>query len=231
MSSSPYTTIWYETTKHDFGIAPTYLDRRYKSVVYHGHGPSELYDPETDPDEVFDLREKPEVAAIKQEITIRRLDAYARSTLGRNRAYRSVLIPVCSFPHAENDEQKRETRGEKTHRAKAVYAVGEIRFRPRESRRHRSEQARGNAKTYYCGTVSGRDSDKAALFEVFYGDLENAPLIAESPVSLECRVVKEFSMTHRQVFVGEVLQTHVNQDLVEETDGRRKSAGLPQIVQ
>ena len=72
------------------------------------------------------------------------------------------------------------------------------------------------AQVDYCGLVSGREVDKGALFEVFYGDLENTPLIMACPVNLECRVVKEFSIQHRQVFVGEVVQTHVNTDLIQE---------------
>jgi flavin reductase (DIM6/NTAB) family NADH-FMN oxidoreductase RutF len=85
------------------------------------------------------------------------------------------------------------------------------------------------AETDYCGIVSGRDKDKAALFEVFYGELETAPMIAVCPVSLECRVIKEFSIQHRQVFVGEVVQTHVSDDFVSEVEGRNRIADLTQL--
>lgn len=85
------------------------------------------------------------------------------------------------------------------------------------------------AETDYCGIVSGREFDKAALFEVYYGELENAPMIAACPVSLECRVIKEFSIQHRQVFVGEVVQTHVSEPFVQDVDGRQRVAPLPQL--
>ena len=85
------------------------------------------------------------------------------------------------------------------------------------------------AETDYCGIVSGREADKATLFEVFYGDLESAPMIAACPVSLECRVIKEFSIQHRQVFVGEVVQTHISEAFVREADGRKQIADLPQL--
>jgi flavin reductase (DIM6/NTAB) family NADH-FMN oxidoreductase RutF len=62
----------------------------------------------------------------------------------------------------------------------------------------------------YCGQVSGRDVDKSALFEVFFGDLELAPLIQDCPVNLECRMIKDFCIQHRQIFIGEVIQTHVD---------------------
>jgi flavin reductase (DIM6/NTAB) family NADH-FMN oxidoreductase RutF len=85
------------------------------------------------------------------------------------------------------------------------------------------------AETDYCGIVSGREADKAALFEIFYGELETAPLIAACPVNLECRVIQEFSIQHRQVFVGEVVQTHISEDFVSEVDGRKQIADLSQL--
>jgi flavin reductase (DIM6/NTAB) family NADH-FMN oxidoreductase RutF len=85
------------------------------------------------------------------------------------------------------------------------------------------------AETDYCGIISGREADKAALFEVYYGELGNAPMIAACPVSLECRVIKEFSIQHRQVFVGEVVQTHVSDHLVSDVDGQVQIASLTQL--
>lgn len=83
--------------------------------------------------------------------------------------------------------------------------------------------------TDYCGTVSGRDVDKAALFEVFYGELQTAPMIQACPVNLECRVVKEFSIQHRQVFVAEVVQTYIDESLITEQDGRKVVADLTRL--
>ncbi len=69
-------------------------------------------------------------------------------------------------------------------------------------------------KTNYCGVASGKDVDKSKLFKIFYGDLKTTPMIRECPVNLECKVVKEFSIHHRQVFVGDVVQSYVNEDYV-----------------
>ena len=66
------------------------------------------------------------------------------------------------------------------------------------------------AKVDYCGIVSGSDVDKSALFTNFYGELETAPMIEECPVNLECKLVKEFSIEHRQIFIGEVVATHID---------------------
>lgn len=85
------------------------------------------------------------------------------------------------------------------------------------------------AKTDYCGVVSGRDVEKSALFEVFYGETGTAPLIAECPVGLECRVVKEFSIQHRQMFVGEVVQCYASEEFVCEQNGRKVLADLTRL--
>ncbi|MCW3981217.1 MAG: flavin reductase family protein [Candidatus Bathyarchaeota archaeon] len=66
----------------------------------------------------------------------------------------------------------------------------------------------------YCGTVSGHDVDKSQLFDIFFGELKTAPMIQECRVNLECKVIKEFCIEHRQVFVGEVAQAYVNEEFV-----------------
>jgi len=81
----------------------------------------------------------------------------------------------------------------------------------------------------YCGQVSGKEVDKGALFEIFYGELLNAPMIQVCPVCLECRVIKTFSIQHRQIFVGEVVTTHIEEVFVSEQDGRQVIADLLQL--
>ena len=85
------------------------------------------------------------------------------------------------------------------------------------------------AVTDYCGIVSGRDVDKSQLFEVFYGELGTAPMIVECPVNLECRVVKEFSIEHRQIFVGEVVQAYVDEEFTLRGEGRRAIADMGRL--
>ena len=85
------------------------------------------------------------------------------------------------------------------------------------------------ALTDYCGTVSGREVDKGGLFETFYGELGTAPMIEACPVNIECRVIQEFSIQHRQVFVAEVVQAYVNDEFVAEKDGRRAIADLTHL--
>lgn len=84
-------------------------------------------------------------------------------------------------------------------------------------------------KTDYCGTVSGHDVDKSQLFDVFFGELETAPMIQECPVNLECKVIKEFSIQHRQIFVGDVVQTYVNEEFVIKSEGQKRIADMTKL--
>lgn len=85
------------------------------------------------------------------------------------------------------------------------------------------------AETDYCGLVSGAKVDKSKLFEVFYGQLEGAPMIKACPVNLACRVVKEFSIQHRQVFVAEVVETFVDEQFLTWAGDQPRVAELTQL--
>ena len=62
-----------------------------------------------------------------------------------------------------------------------------------------------------CGEKSGRDVDKFELAKLtsVRGIKVKAPLIQESPVSIECKVVKEVELGDHVWFIGEVLAAHV----------------------
>jgi flavin reductase (DIM6/NTAB) family NADH-FMN oxidoreductase RutF len=65
-----------------------------------------------------------------------------------------------------------------------------------------------------CGEQSGREVDKFALAKLTAEKASkiNAPLIRESPVSIECRVIKEVETGDHVWFIAEVLATHVRED-------------------
>jgi len=84
-------------------------------------------------------------------------------------------------------------------------------------------------KTDYCGTVSGYDVDKSRLFDIFFGELKTAPMIQECPVNLECKVIKEFCVQHRQIFVGEVAQTYVDEEFVIDREGQHGIADMRRL--
>jgi len=62
--------------------------------------------------------------------------------------------------------------------------------------------------TDYCGIVSGAAADKSELFDVFYGKLEAAPMIAECPVCMECKVVRKVELPADSVYIGEIIAAY-----------------------
>ena len=62
-----------------------------------------------------------------------------------------------------------------------------------------------------CGENSGRDVDKFGLakLKALPGSRVSAPLIEESPLSIECKVVQIAEVGNRVWFIGEVLAAHV----------------------
>ena len=77
--------------------------------------------------------------------------------------------------------------------------------------------------TDYCGLVSGRDTDKGALFTNFYGELGTAPMIEECPLNMECKVVETTvspfaRSTPADVYIAEIIATYCNEDVL--TDGK-----------
>lgn len=70
----------------------------------------------------------------------------------------------------------------------------------------------------FCGIYSGKKKDKSEMFDVFYGDLETAPLIRECPINLECKMTHSLDLGSHSLVVGEIIETHVDEDCL--TDGR-----------
>lgn len=66
--------------------------------------------------------------------------------------------------------------------------------------------------TDYCGVRSGRDVDKFKELHLTPEKAEHvsAPLIGESPVNIECRVVKKETPGSHHIFLAEVKAVHVD---------------------
>lgn len=84
------------------------------------------------------------------------------------------------------------------------------------------------AKADYCGVASGKKVDKADLFTLFYDEegLPELPLINECPVNLACQVLKHFTLQHRNIFVGEVVQTYIGEEYLVQKGETRTLADL-----
>ncbi|HSG27502.1 MAG TPA: flavin reductase family protein, partial [Candidatus Krumholzibacterium sp.] len=70
-------------------------------------------------------------------------------------------------------------------------------------------------ETDYAGIVSGRDVDKGGLFDLFYGEVENAPMIVRCPVCMECRLVETFDLPSTHIFVGEVVNQYADEEMMD----------------
>ena len=87
----------------------------------------------------------------------------------------------------------------------------------------------------YCGIMSGKKVDKSEIFEVFYGELETAPMIKEAPLNLECKVIHTVDTTKianakngHDVFIGEVIQAYAEEKYL--TNGAPDIAKLNPFV-
>lgn len=72
--------------------------------------------------------------------------------------------------------------------------------------------------TDYCGLVSGRDTDKSNIFEVFYGETKTAPMIKECPLCLECKVIEKVELPTHDLFIGEIVGAYTEERYL--TDGK-----------
>jgi flavin reductase (DIM6/NTAB) family NADH-FMN oxidoreductase RutF len=81
------------------------------------------------------------------------------------------------------------------------------------------------------GMVSGRDCDKFETIGLTPQPAREVapPLIAECPVNLECRVLSEQQVGDHQLFLGEVLVQHVDEDKLR-ADGRPDPEKLDMLV-
>ena len=63
--------------------------------------------------------------------------------------------------------------------------------------------------TDYIGIVSGSKVDKSSLFNVFYGQLNTAPMINECPINIECSVISIMDFGGKNdMIVGKIIETY-----------------------
>ena len=85
----------------------------------------------------------------------------------------------------------------------------------------------------YCGVVSGRDHDK--FKETHLTPLRSskvaAPLVVESPLGLECRVVQTLELGSHTLFLAEIIAVQVSEEFVN-ASGRLEleKAGLAAYI-
>jgi flavin reductase (DIM6/NTAB) family NADH-FMN oxidoreductase RutF len=77
----------------------------------------------------------------------------------------------------------------------------------------------------FCGVVSGKEVDKfkEAGLTPLRAKKVNVPLIKECPINLECSVRYTLELGSHDLFVGEVLATHMDEEVLD-------GAGRPDIA-
>ena len=70
----------------------------------------------------------------------------------------------------------------------------------------------------WCGLNSAEKGvDKSALFEIARGSLVHAPMIAECPVCLECRVTQVVDLGSHELFVADIVATWTEERFLDES--------------
>ena len=70
----------------------------------------------------------------------------------------------------------------------------------------------------FCGVKSGKDVDKFDHLGLTReaGDIVSAPMIAESPVNIECKVTEIKEFPSHDMFIAEIVAVHVDEKYVNE---------------
>lgn len=87
------------------------------------------------------------------------------------------------------------------------------------------------AEADYCGLRSGRDADKLAVSGLTPAKASRvaAPLIAECPLNVECRLLGEVELGEYVLVLGEILQIHAVEAAFGE-DGRIDAGAFDPLV-
>jgi len=72
----------------------------------------------------------------------------------------------------------------------------------------------------YCGVKSGKDVNKFAITHLTpqMGTCVKAPLVSESPVNIECKVVEIKPLGSHDLFIAEVVAVHVDESLIDKNN-------------
>lgn len=83
-------------------------------------------------------------------------------------------------------------------------------------------------KLDYCGITSGSKVDKSKIFDVFYGELKDVPMIRECPVCFELIVFQIIEMFDRNLIIGEVKHAYSEEQYI--TDGKLDQTKINQLI-
>ena len=70
--------------------------------------------------------------------------------------------------------------------------------------------------TDYCGIVGGDKMDKSELFDVEFGTLKQAPLIAQFPLCVECKLIDTKPFDVDVAYFGQIVNVHAEEEILTE---------------
>jgi flavin reductase (DIM6/NTAB) family NADH-FMN oxidoreductase RutF len=70
----------------------------------------------------------------------------------------------------------------------------------------------------YCGLVTGAKVDKAGVFPVFYGTSENAPMVENFKLNVECKLDKIVVNGRNETFIGDIVSIYADETVL--SDGK-----------
>ncbi|MDU5492768.1 MAG: flavin reductase, partial [Clostridium perfringens] len=71
------------------------------------------------------------------------------------------------------------------------------------------------ARTVWSGgKIEDNIKDLPIAIKCFYESNNKIPLIEECPINMECKVTKIIEIYDMEVFIGEIIETYVNEDLL-----------------
>lgn len=70
----------------------------------------------------------------------------------------------------------------------------------------------------FCGIVTGENEDKSNIFNNFFGESENAPMVEEFLLNVECKLDKVVENGMNETFIGDILGIYADEKVL--TDGK-----------
>jgi flavin reductase (DIM6/NTAB) family NADH-FMN oxidoreductase RutF len=69
-------------------------------------------------------------------------------------------------------------------------------------------------ETDYFGLVTGKNTDKSQVLDIFYSEFEHAPMLSKCPVAMICRLARTIDFDTHDIFVGEILATYADEEVL-----------------
>jgi Conserved protein/domain typically associated with flavoprotein oxygenases, DIM6/NTAB family len=66
----------------------------------------------------------------------------------------------------------------------------------------------------YVGIATGKETDKSKVFDCFCGELENAPMIKEAPLAMECTIDDVIEIPTHYNYIVSAVNTYVREDIL-----------------